>query len=358
MKVAANSCMRSCSCGESTSTRLTPRGRYTRSRDGRATEVLSRAPLVPIGSLMTCTRMSSPALTRRRMSSTGGALASGAPTTVSSAALPAMSAACRNAVRSRPISTNAACMPGSTRDTRPLYRLLTSPRRLKRSMWISCTTPFSRMAARDSRGAMLTRISMLNASGSGMRLVRPVRNARFREQLRRLEERQAHDAGVTPGEVFEEHRAAPLDRVAPGLVAPLAGAPVGQAFRAGEGAEAHHTLAEAHARRAVCAGERPRGQHPMGPARESLEHGDTRVFVGGLAEELAVDHHDGIGGQHRERHAERAHGERLAERQAPHVVGRALPGQRRLVDVRSPHHVRHADLLEQRAAPGGARGEA
>src|SRR5437762_7509971 len=34
---------------------------------------------------------------------------------------------------------------------------------------ISCTTPFSRMAARDSRGAMLTRISMLNASGSGTR---------------------------------------------------------------------------------------------------------------------------------------------------------------------------------------------
>src|SRR5438105_9381540 len=58
-------------------------------------KVLSRAPLVPIGSLMTCTRTSSPALTRRRMSSTGGALASGAPTTVSSAALPAMSAACR-----------------------------------------------------------------------------------------------------------------------------------------------------------------------------------------------------------------------------------------------------------------------
>src|SRR5438105_15722068 len=205
-------------------------------------KVLSRAPLVPIGSLMTCTRTSSPALTRRRMSSTGGALVSGAPTTVSAAALPAMSAACRNAVRSRPISTNAACMPGSTRDTRPLYRLLTSPRRLERSMWISCTTPFSRMAARDSRGAMLTRISMLNASDSGMRLVRPVRNARFREQLRRLEERQAHDAGVTPGEVFDEQRAAPLDRVAAGLVAPLAGAPVGHAFRAGEAAEAHRTL--------------------------------------------------------------------------------------------------------------------
>ena len=32
----------------------------------------------------------------------------------------AMSAACRNAVRSSPTSMNAACMPGNTRCTRPL----------------------------------------------------------------------------------------------------------------------------------------------------------------------------------------------------------------------------------------------
>ena len=30
-----------------------------------------------------------------------------------------MSATCRNAARARPISTNADCMPGSTRHTRP-----------------------------------------------------------------------------------------------------------------------------------------------------------------------------------------------------------------------------------------------
>ena len=47
-----------------------PRGMYTMSRDGSATKVVRRAPLVPIGSLTTCTRMSSPSLTRLRMSST------------------------------------------------------------------------------------------------------------------------------------------------------------------------------------------------------------------------------------------------------------------------------------------------
>src|SRR5882724_11312068 len=38
----------------------------------KATKVVRRAPLVPIGSLITCTRMSSPWFTRRRMSSTAG----------------------------------------------------------------------------------------------------------------------------------------------------------------------------------------------------------------------------------------------------------------------------------------------
>ena len=55
----------------------------------------------------------------------------------------------------------AACMPGSTRDTRPLYRLPASPRRLARSTNSSCSTPFSSSAARVSRGLTLTTISEL-----------------------------------------------------------------------------------------------------------------------------------------------------------------------------------------------------
>jgi hypothetical protein len=54
------------------------------------------------------------------MSSDSGSAATTAAAIVSSAPARTMSAACRNAVRSSPISTKAACMPGSTRDTRPL----------------------------------------------------------------------------------------------------------------------------------------------------------------------------------------------------------------------------------------------
>ncbi len=90
----------------------------------------------------------------------------GVPTSVLSGLGAAMSAACRNAVRSSPTSMNAACMPGSTRCTRPLYRLLTMPRRLCRSTNSSVSTPFSMSAARFSRGATLIRISVVTPSPS------------------------------------------------------------------------------------------------------------------------------------------------------------------------------------------------
>src|ERR1700758_1950311 len=76
---------------------------------------------------MTCTSMSSPQLTRRRMSSTVGRLVGAEFTSVSVEALRAMSAACRKAVRSSPISTNAACIPGSTRDTPSLLQIAHEP---------------------------------------------------------------------------------------------------------------------------------------------------------------------------------------------------------------------------------------
>src|SRR3990172_10988451 len=65
----------------------------------------------------------------------------------------------RNPVRSRPISTNAACIPGSTLTTRPLKILPTDPRLRERSMYISCSTPFSTIATRVSWGVTLIRIS-------------------------------------------------------------------------------------------------------------------------------------------------------------------------------------------------------
>ncbi|MDT4811706.1 hypothetical protein FQZ97_446500 [compost metagenome] len=70
--------------------------------------VVSRAPLVPIGSLVTCTTRLWPSCTSALMLST---------------ALPSrveISAAWMKAARSRPMSTKAACIPGSTRTTLPL----------------------------------------------------------------------------------------------------------------------------------------------------------------------------------------------------------------------------------------------
>ena len=66
--------------------------------------VVRRAPLVPRGSLTTCTTSSSPSRTSSWMCSPRG-----------SPSAPMMSEACRKAARSSPISTKAACIPGSTR---------------------------------------------------------------------------------------------------------------------------------------------------------------------------------------------------------------------------------------------------
>ena len=118
----------------------------------RLTCVDSRAPLVPIGSLITCTSSDWPSC---RIFSIGRVSAPPWPFCRCSQ----MSAMCRNAARSRPISTNALCIPGSTRATRPRQMLPTRPRALARSMWSSCTTPCSSIATRVSCGVTLMRIS-------------------------------------------------------------------------------------------------------------------------------------------------------------------------------------------------------
>ena len=91
-------------------------GRNTSSRPAMLICVDRRAPLVPMGSLMTCTVSVCPSKTRRSMGG-GGA----APGPCSARGEPATwtSATWRNAARSRPMSMNADCMPGSTRATRP-----------------------------------------------------------------------------------------------------------------------------------------------------------------------------------------------------------------------------------------------
>ena len=93
-------------------------GRKTSSRPAIETCVDSRAPLVPIGSLITCTVSVWPSKMIRSIGGGGTAPGEWSPREVPP--LTWTSAMCRNAARSRPISTNADCMPGSTRATLPV----------------------------------------------------------------------------------------------------------------------------------------------------------------------------------------------------------------------------------------------
>src|SRR5256885_6055559 len=81
-------------------------------------------------------------------------------------------------------------------------------------------------------------------SRSRARAVPPVRHARLTQQLRGLEQRQTHHSRVAAAQVLDEHRGAPLDRVPAGLVTRLARVPVGAAFGATEGPEAHLARAQ------------------------------------------------------------------------------------------------------------------
>ena len=156
--------------------------------------------------------------------------------------------------------------------------------------------------------------------------------------------------------MLDEHRGAPLDRVPTGLVTRLARVPVGAAFGATEGAEAHLARAQAQAHRAVSR-KRHGGEHLVRAPGEALEHGETLSLVGRLAAHDLIEHHGGVGGEHRQPHAALTHGERLGAGHAHHVICRAFPAAQRLVEVRRAHHVRHADLRQQLAAPRGGRGE-
>ncbi|MNN31871.1 hypothetical protein D3C81_1455730 [compost metagenome] len=87
-------------------------GRYTSVRPAMLICVDSRAPLVPMGSLMTCTIRAWPSNSVFSMASCAVPFLSGSRGCQ-------MSATCRKAARSRPMSMNADCMPGSTRTTLP-----------------------------------------------------------------------------------------------------------------------------------------------------------------------------------------------------------------------------------------------
>src|SRR2546422_7623589 len=201
--------------------------------------VESRAPFEPIGSFSTCTRTGSPSARIFSIGLIGSPLA---------LRCSQMSATWRNAARSRPISTNADCMPGSTRATRPMQMLPTSPRLAVRSMRSSCTTPAPVIATRVSRGVTLMRIS------SCTRSVQPL------DQLPGLVKRQAHHAGIAAAQVYDEQRRPPLDRVGACLVVALAAGDVLLDLLLGERLEAHVRDRE-RAFQPVCLLQRDGAQH-------------------------------------------------------------------------------------------------
>jgi hypothetical protein len=112
-------------------------GRYTSMRPAMLTCVESRAPLLPIGSLTTWTTSVWPSESSRSMGCGGATWAGRLLPLPLASALPVLpfplplplpccapgtwtSATCRNAARSSPMSTNADCIPGSTRTTLPV----------------------------------------------------------------------------------------------------------------------------------------------------------------------------------------------------------------------------------------------
>src|SRR4051812_164024 len=99
------------------------------------------------------------------------------------------------------------------------------PRRLCRSTKSSVSTPFSMSAARFSRGATLMRISVVTDFPSLKRTV-PHRYACATQQLRRLEQRQAHHVGVAARNPLGEHGAETLDGVRARLALRLSARPV------------------------------------------------------------------------------------------------------------------------------------
>ena len=79
--------------------------------------VVKRAPFVPSGSFTTCTTISCPSRTNSEILLTLNCFCSFSST---HSVWDTMSAACKKAAFSKPISTKADCIPGSTRVTRPL----------------------------------------------------------------------------------------------------------------------------------------------------------------------------------------------------------------------------------------------
>ena len=94
-------------------------GRNTNKRPAMLICEDKRAPLVPIGSLMTCTIKDWPSKTCFSIGKIGAGLA-WSESACRAATLLIKSATCKKAALSKPMSIKADCMPGRTRATLPI----------------------------------------------------------------------------------------------------------------------------------------------------------------------------------------------------------------------------------------------
>ena len=98
---------------------IDPLGTYTRYRPGRLTWLVSRAPLCPTGSLVTCTSTRSPGWRASSIFRAWFLPSRPSLSAADAAASQSTSPAYNTALRPRPMSTKAASMLGSTFCTRP-----------------------------------------------------------------------------------------------------------------------------------------------------------------------------------------------------------------------------------------------
>src|SRR5258706_3911514 len=310
--------------------------------------VESRAPLVPIGSFTTCTSSGWPSARMRSI---------GRSEPFACRRCSQMSATCRNAARSSPISTNAAWMPGSTRATRPMQMFPTRPRLAVRSTTISCTCPAPITATRVSCGVTLIRISSV------------IERSERLQQLRGLEERQADDAGMAAADLAHEHCGAALDGVGAGLVVALAARHVVADLLRRDLAKLHLRsrqrgfqalpLLQGHGR-----------EHLVPLSRKRRENFLGVVAIRRLAEDAAVQRYGGVGGEDRRaRQSPLEHSSPARDgffpRDPQHVITRGFARLHVLaqfgarVRSRAKHEQvkRDAELREQLPAPRAARRE-
>ena len=252
--------------------------------------VVSRAPLVPSGSLSTCTRMSAPSpheladavgarLRRsapsgvRRLHDVGDVQERGAlEADVDEGGLHAGQHARHAAL----VQVAGEAAPAGALDEQLLQHAVLEQRRAR----------FARADVDDHLGGHA-------ADPSG----KQPRDAA--QQFPGLEQRQAHDAGVAAGNVADEDRRAALHRVAAGLVGRLAGAPV--PVHLGRVSSRIVTLAAADARcGAARVQHRDRRVDLVRAAREPLRAWRRLRRVGRLAEDLAFERHGRVGRQHRQ----------------------------------------------------------